>query len=152
MSQPSPLQKLRRHTPQFRHLALAICSFSLLFLAMTIFIGEQRPDRPEFFSLFYVGIILGGVQIPLSIYMWRFIPPRMPPARDEKIIIAGFRMTMLVGLLLCMGIILYAGIAAILTGNAYPPAILGGLALGAMVYHLPGERTYELFVRGLSGE
>lgn len=152
MSKNTPLQSLRRYSPQFRYIAFAISSFSFLFLVMMIYIGEQRPANPEFFQLFYVGVILGGVQIPLSIYMWRYIPVRMPVTRDERIIVAGFRMTMLVSLLLCTGIVLYAGIAAVLTGYSYPAAILGGLSLGAMIYHLPGERTFELFVRGLSAK
>jgi hypothetical protein len=152
MNRLSPLHFLRRYTMHFRYIAFGIYSFSFLFLALTVFFGEQRAPQPEFFPIYYIGIIIGGVQIPLSIYMWRFIPPRMPPVADERLIVAGFRMTMLVSLLLCAGIVLYSGIASILTGYTFPSAIMGGIALGAMVYHLPGDRTYELFVRGLSGK
>jgi hypothetical protein len=152
MNRLSSLQCLRRHTLNFRYIAFGICSFSFLFLALSIFIGQQRMVQPELFTIYYIGILLGAIQIPLSIYMWRFIPWRIPPVQNEKLIVAGFRMTMLVCLLLCAGIVLYAGIASILTGYTYPSAIMGGIALGAMVYHLPGERTYELFVRGLSGK
>lgn len=152
MNSPSPLQSLRRHTPQFRYIAFAISSFSFLFLAVMIYVGDQRMPNPEYFSVFYVGVVLATVQIPLSIYMWRYIPPRIPPPRDEKILISRFRMTMLVGFLLCLGVVKYAGIGAVLTGYAYQFSFLGGLALGTMIYHLPGERTYELFLRGISGK
>jgi len=149
MSNNSSINSLIQHTSRFRLIALLISAFSLVFLGFMLFIAEERVSNPEMFSVFYIGVIIGAIQIPLSIYLWKYIPQRIPRKPSEQIIISGFRMTMIIALLLCLGVVLFAGLAAVITGYPYPSAILGGIALGTMLYHWPGLNRYNDFTKYL---
>ncbi len=146
MSELSPLKILQRNSFQFRLISFMISTFSVIFLALMLFIGQQRTPAPEFYSVLYIGVIIAAVQIPLSFYVWKYIPQRMPARYNEYMLITGFRMTMIVAQLLCLGVVLFAGIAAVIAGYAYPPAILGGIALGSMLFHMPGEKRFRDFL------
>lgn len=149
MNEFNPLQTLRRHTSQLRSISISISIFSFLFLALMLFISQQRTQDPALMSLHYIGVVIALVQIPLSFYIWKYIAQRMPLRYNERIIAGGFRMIMIIALLLCLGVVLFAGFAAVITGYAYPSAILGGIALGSMLFHWPGEKRYRDFLEYL---
>ncbi len=149
MSEKDPLKTLRRYASQFRIIAFTISTFAVIFLGFMLFIGQQRMPEPGMFSVFYLGIVIGVIQLPLSFYIWRYIPQRMPVKLTEHMLVTGFRLTMVIALLLCLGVVLFAGIAAVISGYAYPPAILGGIALGSMFFHWPGDKRFKDFLQSL---
>jgi hypothetical protein len=146
MNEFNPMQTLYRHTSQFRTISIIIAIFSLLFLAVMLFISQQRTPDARLMSLHYIGVVIALVQIPLSFYIWKYIAQRMPLHYNERIIVGGFRMIMIIAFLLCTGVVLFAGFAAVITGYAYPSAIIGGIALGSMLFHWPGEKRYRDFL------
>jgi len=149
MSDKSPLKILQQYASQFRLIAFLISTFSVIFLGFMLFIGEQRMVDPQMFSVFYLGIVIGAVQVPLSFYIWKYIPQRLPPKLTEHMLVTGFRMTMVIAFLLCLGVVLFAGLAAVISGYSYPSAILGGIALGSMLFHWPGNKRFIDFLDSL---
>jgi hypothetical protein len=149
MNELNPLQTLHRHASQFRSISVSISTISLLFLAVMLFISQQRTPDAGLMSLHYIGVVIAMVQIPLSFYIWKYIAQRMPLRYNEQIIVSGFRLIMIIALLLCLGVVLFAGFAAVITGYAYPSAIIGGIALGSMFFHWPGEKRYRDFIEYL---
>ncbi len=144
-----PMQALRRNSSQFRLIAFSLSTFSLIFLSFMLFIAQQRPPEPEMFPLIYLGVAIAIVQVPLSFYIWRYIPQRIPARLSKQVLVTAFRMTLIIALLLCVGVVLFAGLAAVITGYAFPTAIIGGAALGAMLFHWPGEKRYDVFLQSL---
>lgn len=55
---------------------------------------------------------------------------------------------MIIAMLLCEGVVLFAGTSAIMSGYAYPFSILGGIAVEALQFHQPSDNPYvDLFKR-----
>jgi Kef-type K+ transport system membrane component KefB len=149
MSESDLLRRLQRSGAQFRLIAASFSLFSLGFLAVSVVVAQQRDPVPHLFSLIYPGIIIAAVQLPLSFYLWSYIPRRMPRKLSEAAVVASFRMAQIVVMLLCSGVVVYAGLSAVLSGYAHPGAVIGGIALGTMTAHFPNEAKYISFLRNM---
>jgi hypothetical protein len=150
MNRNDLLALLRNHTPQFQRIGIFSIGLTTAATALLLWIAGQRPPHPELYSIYYLGMVITVVQLTLSFYVWRYLPRRIPRPVSSAGVIAGYRLTMILALSLCIGIALFGGISSVTTGYPLAGAVISGLAIGAMVIHLPSEKRYSDFVSGLS--
>jgi hypothetical protein len=146
MNRNDLLALLRNQTQQFHRIGIFSIGLTTVITAFLLWIADHRPAQPELFSIFYIGMMITVVQLTLSFYVWRYLPRRIPRPLKASEVVSGYRLTMILALSLCIGIALYGGISSVTTGYPLAGAIISGLAIGAMVFHLPTEKRYSDFV------
>ncbi len=139
---------LKEQQPQFQRIGFLAISLTVLTVTLFLIISQGQLPKAELFSLYYAGYLITAVQIPLSFYVWKYLPQRMPVPANPGELISGYRMTMILALSLCVGVALFGSIASVATGLPYPGALICGIAIGSMFFHLPGNRRYSDFLSG----